>query len=149
MRPLIRRAQPGDAPEVAELLVELGYPENEAVGVRRRIELWAGVPDGDVLVAELDGRVVGVIAVAVVPYFERSGHWARLVALVVGADVRRRGIARRLVAAAEEIAAERGCIAVEVTSARRRSESHAFYASLGYADRCGQSARYMKELAGL
>ena len=35
---------------------------------------------------------------------------------------------------------------MEVTSARNRSASHAFYRSLGYHDWCDRSARYLKDL---
>lgn len=56
------------------------------------------------------------------------------------------GIGGRLVEAAENAARERGCVAMEVTSARSRAESQPFYRSRGYQDRGGQSVRYLKDL---
>jgi GNAT superfamily N-acetyltransferase len=142
----IRRAWLDDAAEVAALLVELGYPDNSPDDVRRRLAMWAQEAAGVVLVAEGGGQVVGAVAVAAIPYLEREGRRGRIVALVVAAGRRGQGIGRRLVEAAEEAAGDLGCVTMEVTSARRRTESHPFYRSLGYEEWDGRSARYLKDL---
>jgi GNAT superfamily N-acetyltransferase len=68
------------------------------------------------------------------------------VALIVSSACRGQGIGRLLVEAAENAASELGCVGMEVTSARSRTDSHPFYQSLGYQD-CGhRSARYLKDL---
>jgi GNAT superfamily N-acetyltransferase len=143
----IRKARLDDAAQVAALLVELGYPDNSVDDVRRRLAMWAKETAGIVLVAERDGQVVGTVAVTAIPYLEREGRWGRIVALVTAAGCRGQGIGRRLVEAAEEAAGDLGCITMEVTSARGRTESHPFYRSLGYEDWCDRSARYLKDLA--
>lgn len=81
-----------------------------------------------------------------IPYFERPGHGGRVVALVVDRLARRLGIGRQLLAGCEQAALSRECVSVEISSARRRTDAHAFYRSLGYVDRCEQSARFHKEL---
>jgi predicted N-acetyltransferase YhbS len=101
---------------------------------------------GLALVAERQGQVVGIIAVTAIPYLEREGRWGRIVALVVSSACRGQGIGRRLVDAAEKAAGELDCIAMEVTSARSRTESHPFYRNLGYEDWGDRSARYLKDL---
>jgi ribosomal protein S18 acetylase RimI-like enzyme len=143
----VRPARPEDAADVAALLHELGYPENSVEDVRQRIAMWPQQSRGEVLVAERSGEVVGFVGVAAVPYLERGGWSGRIVALVVAARCRRQGIARRLVEAAEEEAARQGCITMEVTSARARTESHHLYRSLGYEEWSDRSARYLKDLA--
>lgn len=142
----LRPATPEDAAEVAPLLVELGYPDNEVDVVKARLARWTREQTGAALVAELDGRVVGTIAVIAVPFFEREGYWGRIVALVVSAYCRGRGVGRQLVEAAEAKARELGCIKMEVSSSRSRNESHPFYRSLGYQDWAGHSTRYLKQL---
>jgi GNAT superfamily N-acetyltransferase len=142
----IRPARRTDTSAVTALLHELGYPSNTDEEVAGRLERWSGRDDLQVLVAVSEQRVVGVAAVAVIPYFERPGHWARVVALVVEGGTRRSGVGRRLLGAAEEAALARGCVCVEISSARRRADAHAFYRSAGYADRCGESARFHKNL---
>jgi predicted N-acetyltransferase YhbS len=129
---------------VAALLAELGYPDNRTEDVRRRLAMWERETAGLALVAERQEQVVGIIAVTAIPYLEREGRWGRIVALVVSAACRGQGIGRRLADAAEKAAGELDCIAMEVTSARSRTESHPFYRNLGYEDRGDRSARYLK-----
>jgi GNAT superfamily N-acetyltransferase len=141
-----RAAGPDDADELAALLAELGYPDNDAAAVRARLATWADGGHGRVLVADDDGRVAGVVAVAVLPYFERDGCWARIVAIVVGEQWRGMGVGRLLIEAAEEAARERGCRAMEVTTARYRVRAREFYRTLGFEDLCDRSARFFKTL---
>ena len=142
----VRLARPGDAAQVAALLAELEYPDNPVEEVRRRLTLWERETAGLALVAERQEQVVGVIAVAAIPYLEHGGRWGRIVALVVSSACRGQGTGRLLVDAAEEAARELGCTAMEVTSRRSRTESHPFYRTLGYEDCCDRSARYLKHL---
>jgi predicted N-acetyltransferase YhbS len=143
----VRHARPDDAAPVSALLAELGYPDNQVAGVRRRLALWTGEPASRALVAERQGEVLGIVAVTAIPYLEREGRWGRIVALVVSSACRGQGIGRRLVQAAESAAGELGCVAMEVTSARSRTGSHPFYQNLGYQDQGERSARYVKDLA--
>ena len=62
----------------------------------------------------------------------RSGPVGRLTALVVDERARGRGVGRALIDAAEGILIERGCVLIEVTSNKRRTDAHAFYERLGY-----------------
>jgi ribosomal protein S18 acetylase RimI-like enzyme len=142
----VRLAQPGDAPQVTALLAELGYPDNPAAEIRQRLAMWERETVGRALVAERRGQVVGIIAVAAIPYLEREGRRGRIVALVVSSACRGQGIGRRLVDAAEEAASELDCVTMEVTSSRSRIESHPFYRNLGYEDGRDRSARYIKDL---
>lgn len=142
----VRRAQPGDAAQVAALLAELGYRDNRAEEVRRRLAMWERETAGLALVAERQGQVAGIIAVTAIPYLEREGRWGRIVVLVVSSACRGQGIGRLLVDAAEKAARELGCVAMEVTSARSRTGSHPFYRNLGYEDWGDRSARYRKDL---
>jgi len=136
----IRAARFGDRDRVADLLTELGYP-HDAAQAGERLAAWAADRHGTVLVAVVDGRVAGVIAVHAIPYFERPGAFARVVALSVDRERRRGGIGRCLVTAAQEWAAAHECVEIEVTSRLARSDAHRFYAALGYADQGGCSDR--------
>jgi GNAT superfamily N-acetyltransferase len=142
----IRAAEEADAPAITALLHELGYPSNTDEEVAGRLTHWSGRDDLLVLVAVVGARVVGVAALALTPYFERPGCRGRLVALVVDAQVREKGVGRQLLAATERQASARGCVCMEISSARHRAGAHAFYVALGYADMCGESARFHKDL---
>jgi GNAT superfamily N-acetyltransferase len=142
----IRRAEITDAAEVSALLVELGYPENDPETVRRRLAAWSAERHCEALVADVDGHVAGVVAVAAIPYLEREGRWGRIVALVVAEAHRGNGIGRRLMEAAEAVAREHGCVTVELSSAVRRADAHAFYERLGYEDAGGQARLFRRAL---
>jgi GNAT superfamily N-acetyltransferase len=139
----IREARPEDAPALAELLEELGYPAS-TVALRTRLRAFPGA-GSFVLIAEDGGRVLGLASATVLPLLHEDGGWCRLSALVVGADRRRAGIGRKLVGEVEERAAAAGCRYLEVTSGERpeREAAHAFYEALGLEQ---VSRRYLKEL---
>lgn len=128
------------------LLAELGYPDNQVADVRQRLALWASEATSRALVAERQDQVLGIVAVTAIPYLEHEGRWGRIVALVVSSTCRGQGIGRQLVQAAENAASELGCVVMEVTTARSRTESHPFYQNLGYLDGGVRSARYLKDL---
>lgn len=141
----IRRARSADAVAIAELLGQLGYPQ-PSDGVRPRLDYWLRDETSTVFVWDVDGRVLGVAAVHVMPYFEKPGFFGRVMVLVVSEDVRGTGVGRALLAAAEDFTRERGGVAVELTSNRRREAAHAFYRRRGYKDSCESSGRFLREL---
>ncbi|GAB3731326.1 hypothetical protein GCM10027598_54290 [Amycolatopsis oliviviridis] len=142
----IRQALTTDAPAVTPLLAQLGYPDNAVDDVRRRLERWERHPEGAAFVAVSGDGVVGVIAVVAIPLLEREGSVGRIVALVVDESQRGTGVGRELVTAAEEQALRWGCVAMEVSSSRRRTAAHAFYRARGYEDRCERSAKFYRTL---
>jgi GNAT superfamily N-acetyltransferase len=127
----IRKARLEDALPVASLLSELGYPTDEQQA-RGRLERLAEEPHTTILVAELEGEVVGLAGVRAERLLEHDDASARLIALVVAQRQRRRGVGRSLVEAAEEEARALGCFRIVLTSADRRSDTHAFYVAAGY-----------------
>lgn len=126
----LRPATVGDAERIASLLTEEGYPAG-ASDIADRLGRF-GDGQGTVIVADLDGEVLGFVAVARLPRFEHGDWIARIVALVVEAGVRERGLGHLLMEAAEAWADERDCAFVEVTAGHHRPEARHLYESLGY-----------------
>jgi GNAT superfamily N-acetyltransferase len=121
----IRAAVHDDAPVISELLAQLGRTV-DADELRMRLASLVG----DALVAELDGAVVGVLHLHLTEFlFEYRG---RVTVMVVAEAHRGRGIGAHLLAAAEDLARERGCESMEVTSAGHREGAHRFYETNGY-----------------
>lgn len=138
----VRDVEPGDAEAVAALLGELGYPvgATELVG---RLDAVARDPTSRLFVAVDAGLVVGLagLHLTVVPH--RAAPVGRCTVLVVRADRRGRGIGRALLRHVEQRARAAGCARIEVTSNRRRTDAHAFYAAAGYDP---SSLRFVKDL---
>jgi ribosomal protein S18 acetylase RimI-like enzyme len=127
----IRAARPSDAPSLAALSGELGYPAEVDI-MRGRLEAIGHRPTDIVLVAELSpAGLVGWIHAAEQAVLE-YGQRAEILGLVVSQDVRQHGIGRGLVAAVERWASDRGLVQISVRSAVTREASHLFYQRLGY-----------------
>lgn len=126
----MRPATPDDADRIAGLFTDEGYPAGPSDIVARLGTL--GGPDSAVSVAVADGEVLGFVAVHLVPRFEHGDRFARIVALVVDAGVRERGIGRVLMAEAERIATTAGAAFIEVTAGRHRADALHLYEAVGY-----------------
>jgi len=139
----IRDAEQADAAAVADLLGQLGYPTS-AEGAEARLERLRVVGDR-VVVAELDGRTVGLAHLQVAPAIERDRPAAKIGALVVDDAHRGRGVGRALLDAVEAEARVRGCELLFLTTAERRDDAHAFYERVGLEYTGRRYARTLSE----
>ncbi len=131
----------GDAAALAALIGQLGYDAAEAEVAER---LAAMASEGRVvLVAELDGAVVGCLSTSVMRVLHRPAPVGRISMMVVDAALRSRGIGAALVRAAEDALAAQGCYMIEVTSHVRRTEAHRFSQKLGYEQTSVRLARML------
>jgi GNAT superfamily N-acetyltransferase len=128
----IRPMTEADAPVVADLTTQLGYPTSPTETTERISVLLARPDDHAVLVAEEDGRAIAWVHVAIYTSLE-SGRVATIGGLVVGEGHRSGGIGARLLAAAEEWARENGAAKMVVRSRVTRERAHRFYEREGYA----------------
>lgn len=125
----VRDAQAADSAAVAGLLTELGYPVDPPM-VESRLQRLAVVGDR-VVVAELEGEVVGLGHLQVAPTIEYDRPAAKIGALVVEEAHRGQGIGRALVLALEDEARLRGCELLFLTTSEHRDDAHAFYERVG------------------
>ena len=95
---VIREANSADAGEICELSAELGYPSCSDT-MQRRLDELARLADHVVYVAAVGGEMAGWIHVAIVHHLQAEPR-AEIGGLVVGAQVRSKGIGRELVARA-------------------------------------------------
>ncbi len=127
---LLRPAQPVDAGAIAALFTDEGYPAGPS-DIVARLERF-DTPQSRVIVAELDETILGFIAVHAMARFEHDDWILRILALVVDAGARERGVGRTLMAEAERIGRELGAAFVEITAGHHRPEARHLYESLGY-----------------
>ena len=94
-------------------------------------EINAGA--GCVLVAELDGDVVGTVQMVIFRHLQEQGRrCAELESMHVHPDYRSHGVGGVLLAAAEEYAQAAGCYRIQFTSNKLRTDAHRFYERRGY-----------------
>jgi len=127
----IRRAKTSDAPQIAVLTGQLGYPAT-AAQIRKRLQGIKPASQNAVFVAhsEKDG-VIGWLHVSRNVLLE-SEIRAEVNGLVVAEGQRSLGAGARLLAAAENWARKHGCKNMSVRSNVIRERAHKFYERDGY-----------------
>lgn len=135
-----RRAQRDDLPRLLELIADDMLGKNrEGVGsgdaaYARAFDAIDRDPNQCLLVAESEGRIAGMLQITFIPGLSRRGAWrANIEAVRVDSRLRGRGIGGWLIERAIDIARERGCRLVQLTSDKRRADAHRFYGRLGFA----------------
>ena len=126
----IRPAEATDADAIAALFTDEGYPAGPS-DIVERLSRFAS-PHSRVLVAEHDGAILGFIAIHALPRFEHDDRIVRILALVVDAGARERGVGRALMAEAEQVARDLGAAFIEVTAGHHRPDAFRLYESSGY-----------------
>ena len=127
----IRRAKLADAPRIAELAGQLGYPSTPAQ-IRRRFRTLQPASQNAVFVAELPNEgVVGWVHVSKVPLLDVDVR-AEIDGLVVAEGQRSLGAGALLMAAAENWARKHGCKGMSVRSNVIRERAHKFYERCGF-----------------
>lgn len=127
----IREARAGDVEALAGLMTDLGYPSTPE-SMRLRFERISSHPAYHTLVAERDGRVIGMAGLETGLYYELDADYARISALVVAPDHRRLGVGAALVREAELRARSLGAEHVCLNSGESRRDAHRFYRDSGY-----------------
>ncbi len=96
-------------------------------------EAVSRTPSVDILVADLDGEVVGCLQLAMIPGLARQGmKRAQIEAVRVHSHHRSRKIGEALVNEAIRQAREAGCGLVELATDKQRPDAHRFYERLGF-----------------
>lgn len=128
-----REMRAEDAPRVAELAGELGYPSTaEQILARKAVLDRQGM--SVVYVAETaPGDVVGWIIVAEICSMELDPH-AEVKGLVVAEEARSGGIGAKLMEVGEAWAKARGLREMVLRSNVIRDRAHAFYKRIGYEE---------------
>jgi GNAT superfamily N-acetyltransferase len=127
----IRRAKGADAPQIAVLAGQLGYPTTTAQ-IQKRFRGIQPVYQNAVFVADAANYgVIGWLHVSKEPLLE-SEMRAEVNGLVVAEGRRSLGAGAQLLAAAEEWARKHGCKSMSVRSNVIRERAHKFYERNGY-----------------
>ncbi|MEV4351321.1 GNAT family N-acetyltransferase [Actinoplanes sp. NPDC049596] len=134
----IRPYEPADRDRALALAERLRIgvaPWRDPDAVREAVTGWVrdSVDRGEVLVAERDGRVDGLVTLGLRRHFTGDTD-AYVGELVVDAAAERRGLGTLLVRAAEQWARERGLTRLTLETGAANTTARAFYAALGYRE---------------
>jgi GNAT superfamily N-acetyltransferase len=124
----IRGARPDDAPALAELSTQLGYPSTEQQ-VRERLSLLED-REREVLVADGPDGVAGFVDVHVQRLVE-ADPFGEVGGLVVAAPYRGAGVGAALLAAAADWTRARGLERLWIRANLARVGPHEFYEAVG------------------
>ena len=137
---LFRPARRDDLPDIVRLLAE------DPLGSTRE-QYTSPLPDSyysafnaidddsnnELMIADLAGKVIGVLQLTYIPYITYQGSWRALIEGVrVDSSMRSSGVGRQLFEFAIQKATDRGCHLVQLTSDKTRPEAIRFYESLGF-----------------
>jgi len=128
---------------LAELLDMLGYPESEGQ-LESRLARLREVEGANVLVAEVDGEVAGVVASCLTHLLHHERPSCRVTALAVKVGSRRTGVGRALIESVEREARLQGCSRLEVTTRPDRIEADVFYESVGFEKRPHRLVKFLE-----
>jgi GNAT superfamily N-acetyltransferase len=127
----IRRAKSTDAPQIAVLSGQLGYPATAAQMRKRLLGIKPASQHAVFVAGSKKDGVVGWVHVSRQPLLEVEIR-AEVNGLVVAEGQRSLGAGARLLAAAEDWARKHGCKGMSVRSNVIRDRAHKFYERNGY-----------------
>lgn len=133
----IRPAAPGDAPALLAMIHALSAhhgdpPETTLADVERDLFPSDGPPWALALIAAAGAQPIGYAALYRKPWLERGVRGMELHHLFVSGDWRSRGLGKRLVAEAIELARAAGCTRLSVGASIDNTRAHRFYPSAGF-----------------
>lgn len=137
-----REARQNDLPDIIQLYCE------DNLGTTREIlsdpvdtvylkafEEISKDPNNRLYVIEDQGKVIGVMQYSVIAHLNRSGtKRAQIESVHIHPDHRNKGIGKKFMQFALDLAKSDGCGIVQLTSDKTRKDAHRFYADLGFLD---------------
>jgi GNAT superfamily N-acetyltransferase len=136
-----RLATRSDVPAIVRLLAEddLGaqrerYETPLPQAYYEAFEAIQANPDQELIVADLDGEVIGTLQLMYLPSLSyQGGTRAQVESVRVLGQLRGQGIGARMMAWAIDRARQRGCHMMQLTSHKSRTDAHRFYEKLGFS----------------
>jgi GNAT superfamily N-acetyltransferase len=91
-------------------------------------------PNNEILVATIDDRVVGTLQLTYTPSLSYQGGWRATVEGVrADSPLRGQGIGTKLMERAIDMARAKGCVLMQLSTHKSRTDAHRFYQRLGFS----------------
>ena len=132
----IRTATESDLPDILGLYSQPDMDNGKVLTLDGAKEIFSKMntyPDYSVYVAELDGKVVGTYALAIMDNLAHMGSKAGLIEdVVVSQSHQRQGIGKKMMEHAVEVCKSKSCYKAVLSSNVKRNNAHEFYKNLGF-----------------
>jgi len=137
---IFREATIDDLPDIVRMLADdfLGaqrerYENPLPESYVRAFEEIDADANNRLMVAEIDGKVVGTLQLTFTPSLSyRGGKRATVESVRVDKALRGEGIGRQMMLRTIELAKSEGCISMQLTTNAERTDAHRFYEGLGF-----------------
>lgn len=132
----IRNGKSKDIPEITKLLEELGRMQHkgrvEKAKFEKIIHQYLSNSDKQILLAEDDSKIVGMVSIVFLPRLNQSGSELWIPDLVVSKDYQNKGIGMQLIKTCAKIAKKKNCFRIRLESGNERKGTHRFYKKSGF-----------------
>ncbi len=133
---VIRKAEKSDLAGILSLYGQLETDNSAVLDINTAESLFDKMrkyPDYSIYLAELDQKLAGTFALAVMDNLGHMGAPSGLIEdVVVALGMQRRGIGKRMMEEAIKICKAKGCYKVMLSSNLKRGAAHRFYESIGF-----------------
>lgn len=129
----VRLAQKVDIDAILALQTQIYRIDKVAQNSHETLEAQLSNPSCKVLVAIVDGKIIGTATIYFVDVAARGKPYALLEGLVTDKSQRGKGYGSQLFKKTIEIAKSKNCYKMIFTSGMDRAEAHKFYENLGFA----------------
>jgi GNAT superfamily N-acetyltransferase len=139
----VRDARPDEAAQVADLIRELARTEDVASDVTAaQVRAYQQYGDSGILVAELEGRLVGALSYFIRPGLFHGARWGYIDELIVTAPAQGKGVGDALVAEAMHRFVAADCREAAVSTVFGNDRAAALYRKHGLVDEALQLEKH-------
>ncbi len=138
----LRDATIEDSTVIADLMTQINYP-NTPEEMEQRLNGLLNHPDYHAIVAEMDGRVIGMLGLFLGRKFEKEDRFGRVLTMAVDEEYRFKGIGGLLVEEAEKWLKSKGANLLVIYSGENSNRAHGFYRQQGFEK---SGVRFIKDL---
>ncbi|MBU2510006.1 GNAT family N-acetyltransferase [bacterium] len=138
----LRDATVEDSSVIADLMTQIDFP-NTPEEMEQRLNELLNLPDYHAIVAEKDGKVIGMLGVFLGRKFEKKDLFGRILTMAVDKEYRFKGIGGLLMEQAEKWLISKGANLVVIYSGEDSSSAHGFYKQQGFQK---SGVRFIKDL---
>lgn len=137
---ILRDARRADVPAIVAMLADDMLGQSREVTTEplpfsyyNAFEALDRDPNNRLLIAELNGEIIGTLQLTFIHGLSRQGAKRALIEAVrVSSAQRGKGLGEEIIRAAIEIARQAKCAMVQLTTDKSRKDAHRFYERLGF-----------------